>query len=334
MADRRRHQRDDASHRMACRRCPGHRAVGSGGSAHRYAFVGERVRDLRLEQRGRRHHRHRREQGRRIEPQPTSRFAALTRLGVCGRDPNRVGVEARDVRVAQRVGEVATLRFTAAPQHAGADRVTEADAGAVDHLVGGVAIGPDDFRHLGGREAVSQREVEHLGVALAECVDRFPHRAASSASAASCAGSSSSSTRSSACVRSIIAMVSVSTGCTRRGRATLVERTVARDAQQPATERARVVEIAEGSPRGQERVLHDVTGRLLVVRDPERQVVHPREPPFVERPERVGIALPCRVDQRSILGARDVAISGRVHAVLIVVHAPLRAEASGWCRGS
>jgi hypothetical protein len=42
------------------------------------------------------------------------------------------------------------------------------------HLVRGVAVGADDIGEFRGAEAVAKREVEQLGVALTECVDRVP----------------------------------------------------------------------------------------------------------------------------------------------------------------
>ena len=134
------------------------------------------MRDLRLEQRGRGDHRDGGEQRGRVEAQAAALLASLAGLRVRGGDAHCVGVEARDVRLLQRVGEVAALRLAAAPQHPRPDRVAEPVAGAVHHLVGGVAVGADDLGHLGRSQAVTQREVEHLGVARTERVDRLPHQ--------------------------------------------------------------------------------------------------------------------------------------------------------------
>jgi hypothetical protein len=111
-------------------------------------------------------------------------------------------------------------------------------------------------------------------------------------------------------------------------RATLIEGSIARDAQQPTAEGGRVLEITERAPRREERVLHDVGRDVLVAGDAEREVVDAREPTLIERPERVGIAGARGGDQRGVLGARGVVGRGVVHDLLIVVHAPLRDQES------
>ena len=146
---------------------------------------------------------------------------------------------------------------------------------AVHHLVGGVAVGADDVGDLGGCHPEAQREIEHLAVSLAQCLGGAPHqvgdlvvlrrarRIVGRRHTVLDAEPGRRRARRGA-VRSIMAIVSGSPGVLRARAPEMIERPVARDAQQPAAEHLGPVERGELLPRSQERVLRHVGRRRRV----------------------------------------------------------------------
>ena len=198
--------------------------------------------------------------------------------------------------------ELVAGRAVPVPQHANAEGGGEPSLHPVAELVGGIAVHADDLADLGGRHAVAQLEVEDLGVALAQRLDGLARRAWRSRSRPARRrdpprGRGGSRRRSLAArrwARNRSPRSPPSSGRRRAGCGFAVGAVVggvAGDAQEPPAERVGVVELGEAAPRGEEGVLGDLGGRVVVANDAPDEVEDPVEPQVVELAEGAVVAV-------------------------------------------
>jgi hypothetical protein len=89
-------------------------------------------------------------------------------------DAHGFGAEAVDAEVAEALGEDLARRRATPPQDPGPDGGLEPALQPVHELVGGVAVHAHYVADLGGRQAVTELEVEDLDVALGQGLGRLP----------------------------------------------------------------------------------------------------------------------------------------------------------------
>ena len=82
--------------------------------------------------------------------------------------------EVPDLRRRECTAEALAHRLPAAPEHRRFDGRLQSVPGPVHGLVRRVAIQADGFADLGRREAMTQAQIEDLGVAVAERRSRLP----------------------------------------------------------------------------------------------------------------------------------------------------------------